>query len=197
MPRRILLLSLALLALGGCSMRYSLVGPGPVRVGGLTLEVDGQWNRAASLKTPYMRKDAEVWTRDGLLLDRLMIIPAVPDGEALFRSKEKDAALPVFHKGMLPNEVMELVESSIVKVLGEGDVAVSTSGLRPQRFGEHRGGLFEIHAELGDGPNYSGVAGGFVDNDQLYLVIFIAAEPYYFDKHRAAAEAVIGSARLL
>ena len=182
--------------LGGCATAFTLVGPGSVAVGDLQVTANSSWNKAMSTMTPYARRDTQVWTSDGLLLDRLMIIPAIAEGEALFKTTEKDVALPVFRANMLPNEVAELVESSIVKVLGEGDVAVSSSGLRPQKFGDERGALFDMHAELGDGPDYRGVAGGFVANDKLYLVIFLGADPHYADKHRAAAEALIKSARI-
>lgn len=190
------ILALAVLVLTGCATAFTLVEPGTVAVGDMQVMADGRWNKATAMMTPYAHRDAQVWTNDGLLLDRLMIIPAVSDGEKLFEATEDDIALPAFRANMLPNEVAELVESSIVKVLGEGDVVVSTSGLRPQTFGDQRGALFDIYAELGDGPDYRGMAGGFVANDKLYLVIFLGAHPYYADKHRDAAEAIIKSARI-
>ena len=196
MLRRFLAPLVLAVLLNGCVSAYSLLGPGETEVGSLRVTADGSWNSASAMQTPYSRKGTQVWTRDGLLLDRLMIIPDIAPGEALFRSSAKDAALPVFRADMLPNEIAELVESSIVKVLGEGEAAVSTSNLRPQKFGEQRGALFDLDGQLSDGPNYRGVAGGFVANDRLYLVIFLAATPHYDEKHRDAAEAILRSARL-
>jgi hypothetical protein len=197
MHARLATLALAGILLGGCvTAPYSLVTPGENSAGDLKFTAGSSWNAASAMMAPYARQDALVWTQDGPLLDRLLIIPGVPDGEALFRVPAKSAALPVFRADMLPNEIAELVESSIVKILGEGQVAVSTSNLRPTRFGEQRGAMFDISSELMDGPDYRGIAGGFVAGEKLYLIIYLGAEPYYFEKHRAEAETLLSSARL-
>jgi len=135
-------------------------------------------------------------TRDGLLLDRMVFIPAVPDGEPLVISRAKDVAMPVFHKDMLPNEIEELLESTIVKYFGEGQAAVSTSNLRPHRFGERSGIMFDISAVVTESPMYKGVVGAFIASDELYIMWYIGADPYYYDKHLSDAEAVIKSATL-
>ena len=162
----------------------------------MRVTVDDDWNLAPARLTPASRKQSRTWTQDGLLLDRLSIIPAVADGETLFVSRSKSAALPVFHADMLPNEIEELVESSIVKLYGEGQSAVSTSNLRPQGFGEHGGFMFDIEAAITESPDYRGSVGAFVDDEKLYMVLFLAAEPHYFDKHAARADAIIKSATL-
>ncbi len=195
-PKSVVMLCLALV-LVACVPPYQLIGPGDTTVEGMRVSIGGNWNKASPMLTPYARKTAQVWTRDGLLLDRLMIIPAVPDGETVFVSKEKDAALPRFRADMLPHELSELVESSIVKIFGEGEVSVSIGGLRPQRFGERDGAFFELRASVNDGPDYEGFAGGFVGGEELYLIIFLGAQPYYAEKNRDAALAVMQSARLL
>ena len=195
--RRITCLAVLTMAgLAGCVMSYSLVAPGLVTVQDLKLQADGNWNRAPANYVPLSRRDAETWTRDGLLLDRLVIVPGVPDGEPVLYSREPTAALPVFRADMLPNEIEELVESSLVKVFGEGQSVVNTANLRPQRFGEHHGVMFDFEATVTDSPEYRGTAGAFVANDKLYLVYFIGAVPHYYDKHLASATAVIQSALL-
>lgn len=190
------LLILALAPLAGCVTGYTLVQPGVQSFGDMRVTVDDNWNLAPARFTPSTRKQSRTWTQDGLLLDRLIIIPAVADGETLFVSRNKSAALPVFHADMLPNEVEELVESSIVKLYGEGQSAVSTSNLRPQGFGEHGGFMFEIEAAITESPDYRGSVGAFVVDEKLYMVVFLAAEPYYFNKHAERADAIIKSATL-
>ena len=185
-----------LLALGGCVTGYTLVAPGTVDLGALQVEADSPWNKAPGQFSTFTRKDAQVWTKDGLLLDRLIIIPGVPDGETIVYNPQEDAALPVFRADMLPNEIEELVESSIVKLFGEGQVSVSTSGLRPHRYGAERGVLFDIDVAVSDGPDYKGLAGSFIVDGSLYLMMYFGADPFYFDKHLAEAEAVITGARL-
>ena len=193
-PLRMTLISM-LFALSGCaSMSYTLVSPGPVMVGDLQINAADAWNRTPSFFATRSRARTEVWTQDGVLLDRIVIIPGVPDGEPIFRSNDPAAALPEFRADMLPNELEGLTESSIVKLMGEGNVSVSTSNLRPNRYGEYNGVLMDIDAALSDGPDYRGLAGAFVADDLLFIMIYVAAIPYYYDKHIAKAEAVIQNA---
>jgi hypothetical protein len=181
--------------LGGCATNtYTGVSPGLTVYDGLQVKTVQAWNLAPAYATPSARKESRFWTQDGLLLDRIMIVPAVPDGEAIFRTTSKSQALPVFRADMLPNEIEELTESSIVKLFGEGQVSVETSGLRPHRFGEHRGFLFDMEIAVSDGPNYGGIAGAFVTDDKLYLITFLGAQPYYFKKHRDEALFIIRGA---
>ena len=97
---------------------------------------------------------------------------------------------------MLPNEIEELVESTIVKDFGEGNATVSTSNLRPHRFGNHRGLLFDISATVTESPEYKGVVGAFIADEKLYIMWYFGADPYYYTKHLASAVAIIESARL-
>lgn len=187
---------LAPLCLAGCVMSYTLVVPGLVAVEDLNVQVDKSWNRAPATHVAMSRPGAEGWTHDGMLLDQLVIIPAVPDGEAIFQTRERTAALPLFRSDMLPNEIEELVESSLGKYFGEGQAVVNTANLRPFRFGDQRGVRFEFDATVSDSPPYRGTVGAFVANQKLYVMFFMGAEPHYYEKHIAAAEAVIESARI-
>ena len=197
MIKRIPLIALSFFALGGCvATGYTLVPTGPQTMDDMTVNASAGWNLAPKYVSASNREHAQTWTQDGLLLNRMSFIPAVPDGSALWNTKADDAALPVFRKGMLPNEIEELVESSIVKSFGEGQAAVSTSNLRPHRFGEQRGFMFDLTAEVSESPMYKGVVGAFIAADELYIMWYIGADPYYFDKHLSDAEGIIRSARL-
>lgn len=196
MKKRILLLFVLLVTLTGCVAPFSLVTPGVVAVEDLTVQAGSGWNNAPIHQRPYARKTSAAWTKDGLLLDRLVFIPAVADGEPLLTSREKTAALPVFRADMLPNEIEELVESSIVKFFGEGQAVVNTENLRPHRFGDDRGVLFDLSATVTDSPEYRGLVGAFIADDKLYVMYFLGATPHYFSKHIAEAEAVIKSATI-
>jgi hypothetical protein len=184
--------------LSGCvSMNFLAVAPGAVAVGDIALSPSTTWNEAPAVMRPYSRRGAEVWTRDGLLLDRVMIIPGVPDGETLFDIQDPGTALPTFRPDMLPNELEEFTESSLVTLFGEGNVAVNTSGLRPHRFGETPGVLFNFDASLVDSPDYKGLVGAFIANGLLYMMLYVAAEPYYYDKHLGEASVIIETATLM
>lgn len=181
--------------LGGC-VAYKAVAPGESDYSGLMITTSQAWNQAPAANTPAARRTSKSWTQDGLLLDRIMIIPAVPSGESIFVSRSKDAALPLFDADMLPNEIEELTESSIVKLFGEGEVAVETMNLRPHKFGDVTGFLFDMQVAVSDGPDYGGITGAFVADEKLYLIVYLGAQPYYFDKHRDEALAVIRGARV-
>ena len=72
-----------LLALTACVPAYMLVAPGTVNVEGLQVSPGQSWNLAPAAVSASMRKNAQVWTQDGLLLDRLIIIPACPMAKPL------------------------------------------------------------------------------------------------------------------
>ncbi len=83
-----------------------------------------------------------------------------------------------------------------MKLFGEDEVALSTMNPRPHRFGDIQGFMFDFSAILADGPDYSGMAGAFVANEMLYLILYIAAEPHYFGKHQEEAATIIKAAHL-
>jgi len=197
MLKRNLIVLCLLFAVSGCVPTYTLVTPGANTIQNLQVEASSGWNMAPNALTLSARNDSQTWTQDGLLLDRLVFIPSVPDGEPIIKSSSDSAALPVFRADMLPNEIEELAESTFVKYFGEGSVAISTENLRPHRFGEHRGVMFDMNATVTESPDYRGTVGAFIVNEELYLMFYFAAEPYYFGKHHSAAEEIIMSANLI
>jgi len=194
LARYVIILTLA--SLTGCATGNTLVQPGVNSFGAMRVTADDNWTKVSSELTPSARKKSRTWTQDGLQNDRLIIIPSVEDGESLFVSGNKSAALPVFHADMSQNEIEELVRSSIVKLLDEGQSVVKTSNQRSQGFGEHGGIMFDIDTAVTDGADYRGSAGAFVADEKLYMVLFLAAEPDYFSKHAARADEIIKSATL-
>lgn len=191
------LLSVLTLVVSGCvATNYTLVPPGPVPVGSLQLQPATAWNLAPAVETPLARKASQNWTLDGLSLNNLLVIPDVADGEPLFLAPNENMALPVFRADMLPNELVELIETSVEKLFGEGQTVIESEHLRPHRFGERPGILFDLRLALAEGPGYRGTVGAFIASQKLYMVAYIAAEPYYFEKDRAVAEQVIKSAQL-
>ena len=185
-----------LAAMAGCVVGYTLVQPGINTAKDLQVYAGSGWNLAPATATYAARKESKTWTQDGLLLDRLVLVPAVPDGESLLIDRTETKALPVFRKDMLPNEIEELVESTLVDYFGEGNAAVSTENLRPQKFGDIQGFRFDILVQLTDSPDFRGSIGAFVADDKLYSIWYLAAEPHYHDKHFAKADEIIASARI-
>ncbi len=190
-----LLALVSTLLLSSCvSTQFSLVSPGAVMVGNLSMSAaDGGWNRAPGIYLGGMRDDSELWTRDGLPLDRLLIIPAVGNGGTLFVSNSDALVFPAFEADMLPNEIVELTQSSLAKYYGV-NTAVEAGGLRPHRLGERRAVMFDLEATPSEAPAQQGRVLAFVEDDELYLMIYIATELYYFDKHWDAALQLMESA---
>lgn len=196
MNYRISGLAVFLLALSGCVVGYTMVEPGTATIENMMVSTDKSWSRAPRIAMASDRKGSETWTQNGPLLDRLVFIPAVPNGEPLLLTRNKEAALPVFRADMLPNEIEELVESTLVKYIGEGQAAVTMSNLRPHRYGDHNGLLMNFSALVTESPEYRGIVGSFVADDQLYMMWYFGATPYYYDQNAEQAEAIIKSARL-
>jgi len=197
MNRNIVLLVATAILLGACAtVGYSLVAPGPIILADLQVNAGSGWNLAPAQATPSARKTSQTWTKDGLLLDRLMIIPAVNDGESILVSRDQSAALPPFRANMLPNELEELTKSTLVKLFGEGNAVVSTENLRPWKFAEHRGVMFDLNAAVTESPDYRGMVGAMIVEQKLYMLMFIAATPHYYDKHKAEVEELIKAAAI-
>jgi len=185
-----------LFLVSACVPAYTLVATGVTAVDTLYVDAGSGWNRAPSNAFSGDRKNSQRWTQDGLALNQLVFVPAVADGEALITSRQKDAALPLFRKDMLANELEELAKSTFVKRFGEGNAVVTTANLRPHRFGENSGIMFDIEATVTETPKYKGIAGAFVADEKLYFMYFLGAIPYYYEKYREQAEATIKSATL-
>jgi len=193
---RVFLTASILFLVSACVPTYTLVGTGINSIDTLYVDAGSGWNKAPTNAYSGDRKTSQRWTQDGLALNQLVFVPAVADGEALITSQQKDAALPVFRKDMLPNELEELAKSTFVKRFGEGNAVVTTANLRPQRFGENSGIMFDVEATVTETPRYKGMAGAFIAADKLYFMYFLGATPYYYEKYREQAEATIKSATL-
>ena len=181
--------------LAGCTAMAPVapVAPGPIQVGGLTLTAGPGWNDLTMSKDD----NRAAWTRDGVSIDRLSVFAGIADGETLLEEpKNSGAAFPRFRATMLPNELVAFTESYLGKLFGEGEAVVTTANVRPHRFGPNPGVLFDAAVQVTEGADRKGVIGAFIANQKLYLVMYLAADPYYFELNRAAAEQVITSARL-
>ena len=187
---------LALASLVGCVTGPSTVQSGVNSFGSMRVTADDNWTKAPIDSTPLARSSSRTWTQEGLSNDRLIIIPRVAEGESILENDSDLAVLPVFRADMSPEEIAELVESSIVNLFEGGQAVVGSSNLRPQGFGAQSGFMFDVTATDPDGTEYRGSVGTFVDDNEMYMVIFLAADPPYYDKYAERADAIIKSATL-
>ena len=135
----------------------------------------------------------QAWTQNGLSLDRLVLIPRVADGESIYLRRD-NIDYPFFEADMTSSEQVALVKETIELAQGANQTAVTVGHTRPHRFGRHDGILFDLGAAVHDGPEYRGMAGAFVAEDQFYVVYFLGAVPYYFEQLASTALSTIESA---
>ena len=172
---------------------YTLMAPGPNTAGDMKFETSIPWTRFSSYRPgPH----TEMWTVDGQALDNILIFKGVPDGETLFRSAAKQNPMPEFKSDMLPQEVMELVQSSLTKFYGEGNILLTLDGLKPAKFLNHGGFRFNMAFSNQRGLNYLGKGVAAIKDGQLYMMLYTGTQIYYFAQYDEEFERIINSASL-
>ncbi len=185
-----LLLCFALLVVAGCQT-YEKVEQGASKVGGLTVTATAPiWNKVPSSHSPGK---LPTWTVDGVALNSLSFVSGIKDGKPLVEADEK-ARYPLFHADMLPNDIAELVQSTVAKVFTAN---VSAGGeLKPLTIGGQPGFELEFEFVTPDEVIRRAFVGGTVKNGELQLVVYQAARMYYFGKNLPQARELITTARL-
>ena len=171
----------------------TLVPVGQQTVGSLKIDVAAGWNtlNAESKGGPAIA----IWTCDGPLLDRLMIYAGIGDDHALSIERSK-VQLPHFEASMPQNELVTFVEENLKTMFGDDPAAVVSSNVQAQNFGDNAGILFEVDVTPVKLAHYKGTIGAFVAEKKLYLMMYLGADPHYYDMRLAAAKQMIVSARL-
>ena len=191
MYKKLILSILCVFFVSSCSV-YTLVDSNKVtEFRGLTLSVDTPWTRVG--ESYFGSHVAMVWTIDGGALNQLFTFSQVSDGETLFKKPGEELVMPVYKKDMLPNEISELLVSSLKNHYG-GKLSIKTSDLRPQAFGNEKGFSFGIDFFNLDGLFIKGKVFSTIVNDQLYLMLFMAPDLYYYEKNIANVESIVASA---
>jgi len=184
-----------LACLAGCASGYVAVGPGQVSIQGLEVEAAPGWNRVPAEEMPWARRGMQAWTRNGMSLDRLVLIPGIADGESIYLPRNS-IDYPLFRVDMSTSQQLALVEETIELAQGANQTEVTAGNSRTHQFGGRDGIVFDLRALVHDGPEYRGTGGAFVDGERLYLLYFLGAVPYYYEQFAASALATIESASL-
>lgn len=186
-------LVVAFVIVAGCaSSNYRSVQSGVVSVGKMRVTLGSGWQRAPDAEVPERRTGSRIYSRDGIEHDRLILVATVEDGEAIFRDQAA-AGLPVFRAGMSATEIGNLVAKSLHAVLWEGGATVAASDARAHGFTGIPGFRFELEADVPGAADQRGLAGGFIDSNLLYINVFLAESPEYFERHQQTAEDLIES----
>ena len=189
------LLFLSAMLVSCASTQYTVQRPASLPVGDMLVTVGEGWMKAPTAETPGKRVASRTLSRDNLSRDRLMLIPGVGEGEAIFRGSYAKS-LPTFRQDMSPDEIADLVARSLQLGLWDDGVTVSASNVRGHGYLGKPGFLFDLSAHSKVRHNVNGLAGGFVHEEHLYVNIFVAQSPDHFNEHIEAARQVIESASI-
>jgi len=132
--------------------------------------------------------DDLIITRDGVLLQNIQIARLNIE-EPLKHTKKK------FSKGMLPQEVAEIVLDDIASNKNVLDFEIIENS--PIRISENSGFMAVYTYKNKDGLKIKSVYCGFISDKWFYGINYNAAQRYYFDKDLKAFEDVLKSFKLI
>jgi hypothetical protein len=179
----------AVAVLAAACARFGLVGPGTVDIAGAyTVDTSVAWEKSSEGRS-------EMWTVDGLDLQRLTFVNGLADGEALFKAEgDNPENLPRFHASMSPLEIKELIEAGL---RASGARQLETYDFRSEMFGSLPGNRFDFSYALESGLENEGTVIGANKDGKLYLIIYTGTRFYYYGKHKGDVERLISSIRIL
>jgi hypothetical protein len=165
-----------------------LVQPGTVEAGDIVVDTPLAWSR-------FTFPRYQIWTIDGIPLNRLFFIQSVRDGEHVFlerRATKRRPDGPVYRTGMRPDEIRDLLLDAFSE---GGAIGVASGELRPARFGDRDGLRFEFQASTDTGLLYRGQALAAERGDTLAVVVWMAPAEFYYDRDVADVTRLLDSAR--
>ena len=181
-------IALALLLTACASPGGQLQTKGNVTVFDITMNTSLDWSRMKTRRN-------EMWTIDGMALNRLIIFSKVKPGEHVFqmlRERKSRPDGPWFRAGMRLDELQKLVADGFVD---QQWVGIQTGNLRPHSFGSVEGIRFDIEMTNPDGLIYKGTAAVAERDKLLTVLVWIAPKEYYHGRDAAAVESMLDGMR--
>jgi hypothetical protein len=183
-----------LVALAGCTPTYSLVTPGATEVGDGRMAVTASiaWN---SLPVHARQPDwEEAWTLNGPLLESVVFVTGVPDGQSLVKHRRRDdARVAVFRADMAADDLVTMFESWY---RARGVTVFAVDSVDPLPFLGGTGLQLRYRFAPGDGIGRKGTAVMRVVDERLYLMKLEGVTSHYFDAARPEFERMVASAQL-
>ena len=177
------------LALCGCVSFKAVEGGMSVNVGN-DISVDPQvaWANPSGAGI-----SATVWTIDGFGLNELRFLTGIKPGDPLVQvSGVARAEIGVYATSMLPNDVMDLLTSTLGRA---GFQQIRAERLRPAPFGAVTGFRFELDYLNKNGLQLKGMVLAAQRGSRLDLIMFTAPAEYYFDRYAPTVEQIFASVR--
>jgi hypothetical protein len=179
--------------LSSCA-RYTLVKGGEeIKIGSEMASIPlKDWNKASG-------SGVDVWTLDGPILQQIIFVKGVQDGDYLIPIRGRpafgvDDDAPLFEKGMNFIEVVELFESTLSQMKAQ---KLDIKDVRPYKTENTEGFRFEFDFITKEGLQKKGSAYGILKDERLFMVIYVGAKLYYFDKGKGDFEEVVRTLRIL
>ena len=186
------LIVLALIAACATNKNTSVV-PGVTSFADMRVTIGEGWLRAPAGVVPEERSLSMTLTHESLEQDRLMIIPGVSDGQSIFRDQDDASPLPSFATNMSSEQIAAMVGESMQQTLWNGGATVAIKNARDQGYNGIPGFVFDLEVDMPSGPDHKGTAGGFVYENRLFVIVYSAESPEYFERHIDVVRQLIDS----
>jgi hypothetical protein len=175
--------------------------------GGYTLVNGGAETKIGDVMASTPLKDwsktkdgnVDVWTLDGPLLQQIIFVKGIKDGNYMIpirkaRSYALEDDIPKFEKSMTSIEVVELFESTIKRMKAQ---ETEITNVRPYKTSHTAGFRFEFNFLTENGLSKTGSSYVVLEDERLYMAIYIGAELHYYEKGINDFEKIISSLRIL
>lgn len=139
----------------------------------------------------------EVWTVEGETLNKLEFLQGASRGDPLALEPpgvELQGELAGYDPQMTALEVHDLYRATLSRF---GFSRIETRDIRPWQVAGRPGFRFEFSHKGGDGLARQGIAVGFFDDRELWLIVYTATSVHYFEKYRPQVEALLSSMTLI
>ena len=179
----------ALCSVTGCA-QYTAIDNSPQQIKGITVTPSNEWNKVPSA---HSFGGAPTWTQDGVSLNTISFLSNIKDGEAIVRVTKNDE-YPVFRADMLPTELVELIETTIVKV-SQGRI-LSSGQLQPRTIDSNMGFEYTFEYVAQDDLPRKVYVVAVIKNEQMHAILYQAARLHYYDSGFDSVRRLISTASI-
>jgi len=187
---RFAVLALLLVLVAACATNRLVSASSGIAVLNLQIDSSLDWSRVHGPR-------AEMWTIDGAPLNRFLVIADVKPNEHVYlgpRERKGRPDGPWYRPGMRADEIRDV----LLDALREGGWSnISSSGLRPVKFGGVDGLRFEATLTSESGLIYRASFGAAEHNGKLTHFSWMAPNEYYYDRDAAAVNKMFESIRFV
>ncbi len=169
-------------------VQHTVIESGQQKVGSFIVSPSNQWNKVPS---QFSISGLTTWTVDGGSLNSLLFIPDVEDGDTLLPNTN-DKKFDTYSKDMLPNEIIELVESTLLLAL---DAKITNkAALRPVKIGADQGFEFELEYVAQDEVPRRAYIAAVIKDENLNVIFFQATKLHYYDSLIRDVKTIVSTA---